>query len=307
MKHADRNGFSPGKMWSLWELLELKVGQLLDLHERLTIERGYFERGQHELTNAGTGHIRFEAADLSNLKNVVTEIEQIAASNGLTSTQQAAARTREFLSQAPLDNPQFSGLVMTAANCGTMFRHLTDITSRIRDDCNARIYFQIAPENARLYQPIKPHFGEEVERVFPIAIDDIAESGKCLALDQGTAAVFHLMRVVEAGLRALAADLGIPYAPSWEAYKKQLDKILDTNNYANLSADQKAKRPFYQDALGDVVAIKIAWRNPTMHIVKSYDTKQAAVVWSATESFMRHVAANLSPAPLAQISTGQVP
>jgi len=288
-------------------MLELKVGRLLELHERLTIEKGYFERGQHELTKAGTGHIRFLAADLRNLLSAVTEIEQIAASVGLTSTQQAAATTKGFLFQAPLDNPEFEGLVMQAAECSTMFRHLTDIVSRLRDDCKARIYFQIAPENALRYHPVEPGFGEEVERAFPIAIDDIVEAGKCLALGQGTATVFHLMRVMEAGLRALAADLGIPYAPSWEAYKKQLDKILDTNNYANLTADQKTKRPFYQDALGDLVAIKTAWRNPTMHIVKSYDIKQATVVWSTIESFMRHVAANLSPAPVALISTGQIP
>jgi hypothetical protein len=287
-------------------MLEFKVGRLLELHERLTIEKGYFERGQHEL-KAGIGHIRFEPADLRKLTDTVIEIEQIARSVGLTSTQQAAATTKEFLSQAPLDNPSFSGLVMRAADCGTMFRHLSDIVSRIRDDCKARIYFQVAPENAALYQPTGPQFGEDVERVFPIAIDDIAEAGRCLALGQGTATVFHLMRVMEAGLRALAAELGVPYAPSWESYITQLEKILNSKNYTNLTDQQKAKRPFYQDVLGDLSAIKLVWRNPTMHIVKSYDIDRAKMIFGAVESFMKHLAERLDPIPPVVISTGPTP
>jgi len=78
-----------GRLWSLWDMLELKVGRLLELHERLTIEKGYFERRQHELTKAGSGHIRFEPTDLQKLTDTVSEIEQVSRSVGLTSTQQA--------------------------------------------------------------------------------------------------------------------------------------------------------------------------------------------------------------------------
>jgi hypothetical protein len=49
MMRADRRGIAPGKLWSLWEMLELKVGRLLELHERLTIDKGLFERAHHEL------------------------------------------------------------------------------------------------------------------------------------------------------------------------------------------------------------------------------------------------------------------
>ena len=39
--------------------------------------------------------------------------------------------------------------------------------------------------------------------------------------------VFHLMRVMEAGLKATAGSLGIPYAPSWESYLKQIGGKLE--------------------------------------------------------------------------------
>lgn len=52
-------------------------------------------------------------------------------------------------------------------------------------------------------------FGAKVDGVFNdnFLRKDIAEAGKCLALDRNTAAVFHLMRVAEVGLRALARKL----------------------------------------------------------------------------------------------------
>jgi hypothetical protein len=61
-------------------------------------------------------------------------------------------------------------------------------------------------------------FGNAVWNAFPSAIDDSIEAGKCIALERYTAAVFHLMRVLEAGLKALAKALGAPRtgASAWE-------------------------------------------------------------------------------------------
>jgi hypothetical protein len=52
-------------------------------------------------------------------------------------------------------------------------------------------------------------FGVDVTKAFPSARTDIQEVGNCLAVDLNTAAVFHLMRVVECGLRALARHLKV--------------------------------------------------------------------------------------------------
>ncbi len=116
------------------------------------------------------------------------------------------------------------------------------------------------------------------------------------------------MRVMEAGLRGLALELGVQYAPSWESYIRKLNTILASENYAILTEAQRAKRPFYADVLGDLAAIKLVWRNPTMHIVKSYDVGQAKMIFGAVESFMRHLADELDhPVTQAVISTGSTP
>jgi hypothetical protein len=49
-------------------------------------------------------------------------------------------------------------------------------------------------------------FGEEVYNSFEVARREIKDAGNCLAADLGTAAVFHLMRTAEFGMRALAQE-----------------------------------------------------------------------------------------------------
>jgi hypothetical protein len=289
-------------------LNELKVGRLLELHERLTIARGTYEAAQSDLQKSPPERPQFYSAPLSDLTltyGEVCEVEAIAAAAGLSSTRTAARRTKTMLANnLNRWSAVATELKLGAADCGTLFRHLSDIVSRIRDDCAERLYYQIPEDNAALYQPKTPAFGEDVERVFPIAIDDIAGAGRCLALGEGTATVFHLMRVMEAGFRAIAKELGVDYKPSWESYIRALNTLLDSANYPNLTADQKAKRPWYQDVLGDLVAIKQVWRNPTMHIVKSYDAESAKKIYVFVESFMKHLAEKLDPIPPLAISTG---
>lgn len=183
-------------------------------------------------------------------------------------------------------------------------RSLHDVNSTFRREMKAVRLLSLSAIDQELYE--KPAlFGEEVNRVFPIAIEDIAEAGNCLALGRGTASVFHLMRTMEAALKGLASELGIPYAPSWESYMRQLGTLMEGANYDKLTADQKIKRPFYLDVLGDLTAIKSAWRNPTMHIVRSYDVKQAKRIYQAVEALMQHLAEKLEPVVLPPLSTGQ--
>ncbi len=58
-------------------------------------------------------------------------------------------------------------------------------------------------------------FGENVRTAFPSAAFDIEQAGNCLAVEANMAAIYHLLRVAEHGLRALARDrrIEIPKVP----------------------------------------------------------------------------------------------
>lgn len=83
---------------------------------------------------------------------------------------------------------------------------LRELQQRICDEMKGRVYLQLNPDNSQLYSPTEPAFGQVVFDNFPSAIDDVVEAGNCLAMDRSTAAVFHLMRVMESALKVLGRE-----------------------------------------------------------------------------------------------------
>ncbi len=168
---------------------------------------------------------------------------------------------------------------------------LHSIKDVIRKELTGKAFLYIAPERVRFWpsQQTPYIFGEQVWQSFPSTIYDVHEAGVCLALSRCTAAVFHLIRVMEAALKVLANELGIPYAPSWESYIRQLTAIFESD-WKKRAPELQQKQPIYKDFLGDLQSVKIAWRNPTMHIVKKYDPDEAEQIFNAVKQFMMRIA-----------------
>lgn len=174
---------------------------------------------------------------------------------------------------------------------GELYDDVKNLRSRIEDQLKSRLFLFIEPSRASYYKHLQL-FGQQVNDNFPSAIDDIQDAGNCLALGQGTACVMHLMRVMEAGLKALAKGLKIPYAPSWESYLSQIEKNIGAK-HASKSPAWKKKEKFYRDLSGDLLTIKQAWRNPTMHIERRYEVDEAEVIFKAVCTLMKRMATGL--------------
>jgi hypothetical protein len=136
-------------------------------------------------------------------------------------------------------------------------------------------------------------FGEAVNDKFPSTIKDIEDAGKCLAYELGTSCLYHLMRVMEVGLKTLAKSLNIPYAPSWESYLGQIEKKI-TAKHKTKGVRWKRDEPFFRDLAGDLHLIKITWRNPTMHIVRHYSQEEAEEIFRAVRAFMKRLSERFS-------------
>lgn len=167
-----------------------------------------------------------------------------------------------------------------------------EVQSRLSDELAAPLFLYVPGPRARYYQ--QPHDGwAEVILKFSKAVVDIEEASRCLAVGRNTAAVFHAMRIAERGLKALSSAMGIPYAPSWEAYLSQIAKKVAAK-WQDKDVSWRNEEPFYSEAAAFLSAVKVAWRNPTMHVVRDYDEAQAEEVLVATRAFMRHLATRLS-------------
>jgi hypothetical protein len=94
------------------------------------------------------------------------------------------------------------------------------------------LFFRMDDEYRQYFEMPTP-FGQTVALRFPTASFDIEEAGKCLALARPTACVFHSMRVMEVGVKALAKELKIPYAPSWESTSIKLKQTSPQSTKAS--------------------------------------------------------------------------
>jgi hypothetical protein len=288
MMRTDRTDSRPVSLGDC-DMLELRLGRLLELHERLTIDKGLFEHAHHQLTTAGTGHIRFENEEFLRLRNTVAELEQIADSMSLTATRVAANRTRRALEAIEPPRPGLA-LVMQQDSCGAFFRHLLEIVSRIRDDCSGRVYFQIAPENAKLLEMEADHFGTEVRQAFGDTVEDISEGASCLALQRPTACVFHLMRALEVAAAVVADKIG---AAVTDEHGRGLSwGVIAANMKAKIDKMPRGsdKQTNWYRAQSLLEVVNRAWRTPTAHPKKTYTPEEARRVFEATKAFMQELA-----------------
>jgi hypothetical protein len=172
------------------------------------------------------------------------------------------------------------------------------VEAAIRYDLSRRHFLWVNPgRNEYLDQDAL--FGDRVRDAFPSAISDLREAGNCLAAECNTAAVFHLMRAVEWGLRALCANFGftkakslkksgktkytpIPYV-EWEIMLNQLQPRVDAKlNKIKRGPEKQAFQEYYYPILQDMRAVRDAWRNHVMHTRATYGHDDA-------EEIYRHV------------------
>jgi hypothetical protein len=117
------------------------------------------------------------------------------------------------------------------------------------------------------------------------------EAAKCLAVERPTACVFHLMRITEYGLQAIARSLGMTDArPNWEPIIAKINVEIKTPYEKRCF---KGNTDFLANVSTHVHAVKVAWRNRVMHVEHKHTMEEAREIYGATRGLMRYLAENL--------------
>lgn len=148
---------------------------------------------------------------------------------------------------------------------------------------NKATYF----ENENLFEDLHQSLSVEINA-------EIKDAGNCLAADLNTAAVFHLMRVAEVGLRKLAKPFGIklPHRiefATWGEVLRAIQTELDKPGVRRSKSKEK-KLQRYSHLLLDIKAFQHLWRNPVSHLRGRYDALQAQSAFNHVRSFMQKLA-----------------
>lgn len=172
-----------------------------------------------------------------------------------------------------------------------------ELNKRIEVELKSHTYLCIPKEQSDFYKnPLKDW--QTTIAAFPKATYDIEEASKCLALRRNTACVFHLMRVMGAGVTALGKSLNEPtldasHNLTWDNVLRRCAKELE-KPFNQMSPVWQSDKQFYATATTKLFAVKDAWRNPNAHEVgDKYTDEEAEDIYRTIRSFMRHLATKL--------------
>jgi hypothetical protein len=182
----------------------------------------------------------------------------------------------------------------------TLFADLRNAHDMLMTDMWKRKFIQIDADYSD-YVNNETLFGDAVHKAFPSARPDIREAGNCIATDCGTAAIFHLMRVAEYGLRALAHDRRIVIPKkrpielaTWDSIIKELETAEQAIQQYPQTLAREKQFEFYHGANMEVKRFKNVFRNRVMHTREDYDQKQALSAHKHVGDFMTILASKIS-------------
>ena len=171
---------------------------------------------------------------------------------------------------------------------------LDDIDTQLRRELSVTTVFVLSPHEQDYFEPKSPLFGKEFEDKYPPGAAELDEAAECLALGRPTACVFHLMRLMECGLRAAAACLGAPAPTSggdrnWGNILRDIRGAMEAKTKGATWA-KSGDKDYFGDVYVFLDAVRVAWRNPTMHVEKTYTEDQSEHVLVAVRGFMMKLA-----------------
>jgi hypothetical protein len=146
----------------------------------------------------------------------------------------------------------------------------------------------------RYYEPKEPLFGKKFSDRFVFAAFELDEAAKCLALGRSTASVFHLMRMMELGVRAVSRCLQIsdPIQPADRSWGPILKKVRDgiDNKWKTVAQRSVGDGNIFDGLYASLDAVKNPWRNSTMHPANKYTDEEAEHIFVAVRGFMMKLA-----------------
>jgi hypothetical protein len=162
-----------------------------------------------------------------------------------------------------------------------MFSDLDHLNGSLSSELEKEAVFRISPER-KCYFEQDELFGPKAAIAFPSCERDIRKAGSCYALGQEDACVHHLMLVLERGLNALAAKLGIPYQrTNWQEIINRVGSQLK-------NMPRGRERDFYLEVNAQFGFLKDAYRNHSEHTRDDpYDMEKAISILNHVKTFMQ--------------------
>jgi hypothetical protein len=172
-----------------------------------------------------------------------------------------------------------------------LFMELKPLSESLEDEL-LKIHFYRYPRDKALLVILAPGDWAETIAAFSSAKAEIENGIDCYACGHNAAAVFHMMRVAELGLRALAHERQVTfprYPLEYEEWEKIIEQIEEKARAATSRMPRgpvkDAARAFYTAAVAQLRAFKET-RNAIMHMRGHFDEDDAKRAVNQVRDFM---------------------
>jgi hypothetical protein len=170
---------------------------------------------------------------------------------------------------------------------------IDEFMRNIRRELKSKRVIMISSSKVSYFDGFADSSSTIIKAAFPSAEYDLDEAAKCFAVERYTACVFHTMRALEPGLKALGAYLGLAVETNWNKALDQIEKEIRARSVRTHGVTWKNDEPFCTQAATHFRFVKNAWRNHTMHLEERYDEERAKKVLTSVTNFMSDIAGKL--------------
>jgi hypothetical protein len=270
--------YEPHTLYSLWDMISFLADGLFD---RLKWLKSAQDLAEKEAARSGSGSPLSESV-ASLVWRQLGLLKPLTESLGLVASESHA--TALAIRVVPGHD---------IVECSSAITLIEELIKALQSEVG-RLQFSYIPASKVAFFEQHDLFGERVSAAFPSAQAEIKDAGNCLAAALHTAAVFHLMRAVEFGLRALARHLKVrmrqplDYA-CWEHVIRAIDKKLTALRATSKSKKKSAELEFYGRLLAECSYFKDAWRNPVSHARGRFSEAAALDVYGHVRDFMQRL------------------
>jgi hypothetical protein len=193
------------------------------------------------------------------------------------------------------DNGPFNMASKIGMTYQQLQNELVVLRQSIEADLEKRLFVFVVPTKVAVMGDMLKTWKEIWEK-FPLSKKDSMSAGECYALEQNTASVFHLMRVAEHGLRAIAKQVGVKLIDkgkpqpiefaTWDKVIQGIEtKITAARNLSHGPAKNR-RLQFYSNAAEHCKHIRDIWRNEVSHTRKDYNEGEALGILHRVKDFM---------------------
>jgi hypothetical protein len=264
------------RLWSLWEMIRFDASGFVWLAKEM-------KRLSTFLSNLETFELRTEEQKKNDIATISSFRNTLEASWFVLSCDQIDRIIYECRPDSIISNEDLAHLV-------------DDLSTRMEDECKRIVFLALSHRDAQYFSPEIPIFGVDYSTKFVTeGVFEADEAAKCLALGRPTAAVFHLMRVMEVGIKAMSRCLAIPdpikpVDRNWGRILEKIQKEGIQKHWPNVSDRTHGDGALFEELYVSLEAVRNPWRNATMHVENKYTDDEAEHILVAVRGFMKKLA-----------------